>query len=109
MSARRIARCDGLECRSLGQRSVATLRHRFTSPIQQKLGHVVQLRLSRFPVWQQGFEQAVEVRAVVVLFQVAQFVDYDVLDACTGSLDQLWVEQEFPFGRTATPLRTHVQ
>lgn len=54
-------------------------------------------------------QQPPEIRIMVVVFQMGQFVDQNVFDAISWRLDQAGVHDDLTVGGTTSPLPGHVQ
>lgn len=78
------------------------------SVIQQQLGHVIQARLDTLPVRHGTGEKPVELRAVIVLPQVAKLMSEHVVDALAWSLYQERIDGNGSTSAATAPTRLHL-
>ena len=71
------------------------------------LDRAVQQPLVPVPVWHFRIKKPEEVRTVVVVLQVDEFVDQHMVYACSGCCHQLRVQDDLSAGRAASPLPGH--
>ncbi len=72
-------------------------------PIQQMLSRLVEFGLPFLPVRQQATKQFIEPLAMVVLLEMAELVEYHIVRARAGGLDQVRIEEKLALTGTFTP------
>ena len=75
---------------------------------EQLLDHLIKSVLLRFPVAQMLIKQGPELRAVVMVFQVSEFMHEHVVNARPRRFYEMRVQDDLAAWRAASPLPLHL-